>query len=87
MSMLEAFHGAGQGGHDAVVALYATRGLIVDEIYRTSGIPGLLRFAKERGSTEDIIRILPGYVTGTGLNIDEWWRAKTAQALNRYGTR
>jgi hypothetical protein len=77
------FDNTAQGGRDAGVALNATRGLIVDEIFRTSGIAGLRRFAKERGSTADILKTLPSYLPGAG-NTSDWWRAKTTEAVERY---
>jgi hypothetical protein len=80
------FDNTAPGGRDAGVALNATRGLIVDEIFRNSGIAGLRRFARERGSTADILQTLPSYLPGVANDTD-WWRAKTIQALSRYGNR
>src|SRR4051812_35597814 len=59
LSMQEVLQGAGPGGNEAVLALYATRGLIVDSVYRRSGIPGLRRFAEVSGGPAEIIKVLP----------------------------
>jgi len=71
------------GGHDATIALYATRGLIVDAIYRRSGIAGLRRFALIRASPDDIIKVLPAHINAVDGNIDRWWRAETEAATKR----
>ncbi|MDQ6768724.1 MAG: hypothetical protein M3Z54_01910 [Gemmatimonadota bacterium] len=83
VSLAEMFGGEPPGGYDAVVALYATRGLIVDSIYRRSGIEGLRRFAQIRGSPSDMIKILPSYTNVTGGDINHWWRTETEAALRR----
>ena len=83
LSMQEVLQGAGPGGNDAVLALYATRGLIVDSVYRRSGIPGLRRFAEVTGSTAEIIKVLPTYIDGIGDDVDRWWRAETEAMLRR----
>jgi len=81
--MAKVLSGDAPGGEDATTALYATSGLIVDAIYRQSGIAGLRRFARVRGAARDIIRILPGYISGAGGDIDRWWRYETERALSR----
>jgi len=83
LSLDEVFDGEPPGGHDGVVALYATRGLIVDSIYRRSGIAGLRRFAQVRGSPSEIIKILRGFVDGTVRDINQWWRAEAEAAVRR----
>jgi hypothetical protein len=81
--LTDVFDGARLGGHDATIALYATRGLIIEAIYRDSGIPGLRRFAKVAGSPADIIRTLPTYIKGMDGDISKWWRHETEAALKR----
>jgi hypothetical protein len=76
-------NGDAPGGEDATTALYATSGLIVDCVYRNSGIAGLRRFAQVRGSPDDIVKVLPEYIGGIGGNIDGWWRSETQKALER----
>lgn len=83
VSLLQMFDGEPPGGHDGTIALYATRGLIVDSIYRRSGIEGLRRFALVSGSAIDIIKSLPSYVSGISGDINQWWRAETEAALKR----
>lgn len=81
VAMAEVLSGDAPGGEDATTALYATSGLIVDSIYRQSGIAGLRRFARVRGSPNDIIKLLPDYISGTAGDIDRWWRSETAAVL------
>ncbi len=81
VTITDLFAGNPPHGHDGVVALYATRGLIIESIYRQSGIAGLRRFAEVGGSPSDIIKILPNYINGIGGDIDRWWRAQTDSAL------
>jgi hypothetical protein len=83
VTMERLFDGDPPGGHAGVVALYATRGLIVDTIYRQSGIDGLRRFAQVAGSPIDIIKILPTYINGIGGDVNRWWRAETDSAVRR----
>ncbi len=71
------------GGYNAVTALYATRGLIVDAIYRHSGIAGLQRFARLSGSPDDILKLLPQYLSHMNGSVDQWWRTETALSVNR----
>ncbi|MGH7615144.1 MAG: hypothetical protein ACREMW_14030 [Gemmatimonadales bacterium] len=85
VSMAEVLRGDAPGGEDATTALYATSGLIIDAIYRQSGIRGLRRFAQVRGSPDDIIRTLPEYITGATGNIDRWWRDETKHLLSAHG--
>lgn len=83
VSMAKVLRAEAPGGEGATSALYATSGLIVDAIYRQSGIAGLRRFAGVRGSPDDIIKTLPEYISGAAGDIDRWWRAETKDALNR----
>jgi hypothetical protein len=83
VSIGDVLNGEAPGGEDATSALYATSGLIVESIYRSSGIAGVRRFAQVRGSPNDIIRVLPDYINGIGGDIDQWWRAETEAALRR----
>lgn len=83
VSMAEVLNGDAPGGQDATNALYTTSGLIVNSIYRQSGIAGLRRFAQVRGSPDDIIKVLPNYINGIGGNINQWWRAETEATLKR----
>ncbi|HJQ54948.1 MAG TPA: hypothetical protein VJ825_14005, partial [Gemmatimonadaceae bacterium] len=83
VSMLEVLQGGGGDGQDAVLAVYGTRALIVDSIYRNSGIAGLKRFAKVSGSLADLIATLPSYIPGMGADPNQWWRSATAAAVKR----
>ncbi len=83
VSMAQVLNGEAPGGEDATTALYATSGLIVDAIYRRSGIPGLRRFGQLRGEPNDIIKALPQYIDGAGGDINQWWRSETEAALRR----
>jgi hypothetical protein len=83
VSMADVLSGDAPGGEDATSALYATSGLIVDAIYHQSGIVGLRRFARVRGSANDIIKVLPDYISGAAGDIDRWWRHQTEDALSR----
>lgn len=69
-------------GVDASTVLYATRGLIVDSIYRQSGIPGLRRFALVSGTDDQLIAALPSYISEIGTDINQWWRTQ-ATLLSR----
>ena len=83
LSLKEVLQGVAPGGHEAVLALYATRGLIVDSIYRRSGIPGLRRFAQVSGPATEIVQVLPTYIDGIGDDVNRWWRAETEAMLKR----
>lgn len=83
VSMADVLNANAPGGEDATSALYATSGLIVDAIYRQSGIAGLRRFARVRGSPTDIVKALPDYISGAAGDIDRWWRDETEHALHR----
>lgn len=83
VSLVQMLNGDAPGGEDATTALYATSGLIVDSVYRNSGIAGLRRFAEVRGSPDDIIKVLPEYIHGIGSDVDGWWRSETREALAR----
>lgn len=83
ISMLDVLQGGGGDDHDAVVALYGTRALIADSIYRSSGIPGLKRFAQVTGRPADLIAALPSYIAGMGTDSNLWWRSETAAAVKR----
>lgn len=83
VSLVQVLNGDAPGGEDATAALYATSGLIVDSVFRESGIAGLRRFAQVRGSPDDIVKLLPEFIHGTGGNVDRWWRSETQRALGR----
>jgi hypothetical protein len=83
ISMLDVLQGGGGEDHEAVVALYGTRALIADSIYRSSGIPGLKRFAQVTGAPADLIATLPSYIAGMGADPNLWWRSETAAAVKR----
>ena len=83
VSMLDVLQGHGGEGHDAVAAFYGTRALIADSIYRSTGIPGLKRFAQVSGPPADLIATLPGYIAGMGADPNLWWRSETAAAVKR----
>ena len=82
VSMLTVFGDEAPGGQSAINALYASRALIIDSIFRHSGITGVLAFGNIAGSPEDLIKALPRFVP-IGPNIDEWWRAETERAARR----
>jgi hypothetical protein len=81
-TMLDVLQGAAQGP-DARAAFYGTRALIIDSIYRSSGIPGLKRFAQVTGAPADLIAKLPAYVAEMGVDPNLWWRTATAAAVKR----
>jgi len=83
VSMLDVLQGRGGEDHDAVAAFYGTRALIADSIYRSSGIPGLKRFAQVTGAPADLIATLPNYIAGMGDDPNLWWRSETAAAVKR----
>jgi hypothetical protein len=83
VSITDIFSGTAPGGYDGVVALYATRGLIVDAIYRRSGIQGLRRFALLPGSAKDLLKILPDYLGSSAQDMNQWWRGETELAYRR----
>jgi hypothetical protein len=84
VTMRQVLDGDAPSGEAATTALYATSGLIVEAIYQRSGIPGLRRFATVRGSPENVIAVLPQYVSDLKpANVDGWWRTETEAAINR----
>jgi hypothetical protein len=83
ISLLELLQGGGGDGHDAVIAAYATRALIIDSIYRNSGIAGLRQFGKVPGRLADVIKTLPSYIKGMNQDVSQWWREETDRALRR----
>ena len=83
-TMLDVLQGKGGGeGQDAVVAVYGTRALIADSIYRSSGIGGLKRFAQVTGPLPDLIAVLSSYIAGMGVDPNLWWRSATDAAVKR----
>jgi hypothetical protein len=87
VSLLDLFQGRGGEDHEAVAASYGTRALIADSIYRSSGIPGLTRFAQVTGTPAELIATLPSYIAGMGADPNLWWRAETAAAVKRTAPR
>jgi hypothetical protein len=83
ISLLQLLQGEGGEGHDTVIALYATRALIIDSIYRNSGIAGLRQFGKVSGRPADVIKALPTYIGGMNQDVSQWWREETDRALKR----
>lgn len=83
VSMAQVLNNMAPGGEDATTALYATSGLIIEAVYRHSGISGLRRFGQLRGEPNDIIKALPQYINETGDDVDQWWKSETAAALRR----
>jgi hypothetical protein len=83
ISMLDVLQGAGGVSQETRAAFYGTRALIVDSIYRSSGVPGLKRFAKVTGAPADLIATLPSYIAGMGADPNQWWRSETAAAVKR----
>lgn len=82
ISLLDLLQGRGEG-EGAVAAFYGTRALIADSIYRSSGIPGLKRFAQVTGAVPDLIAALPNYIAGMGADPNLWWRSATDAAVRR----
>jgi hypothetical protein len=82
VSLMEVLQGRAQT-LDEGVALNATRGLIVDSIYRSSGMAGLKEFARTAGRDTELINTLPKYIKGMGENPDKWWREETERANAR----
>jgi hypothetical protein len=83
ISLLDVLQGRGGDDNDAVAAFYGTRALIADSIYRSSGIPGLKRFAQVTGAPADLIAKLPDYIAGMGADPDLWWRSATTAVVKR----
>jgi hypothetical protein len=84
VTLAEVLNGNAPGGEDATSALYASSGLIIDSIYRRFGIVGLRRFVTVRGSPEDVIAVLPEYVSNwSARGADSWWRNETSIVVNR----
>lgn len=79
LTLYEFLGGSAPGGHESTVALYATRGLVAESIYRSQGIAGLRAFSQLMGSSAEVIRRLPEFVDGIagagGINgdLDRWW--------------
>ena len=82
VSLTELLQGKAQS-LDEGVAWNATRGLIVDSIYRSSGIAGLKEFARTPGRDTDLIKALPKYIKGMDENPDKWWREETERTSAR----
>ncbi|MEO7962738.1 MAG: hypothetical protein ABIT38_02380 [Gemmatimonadaceae bacterium] len=74
--------GEAPGGHDATIALYATRGLIADAIFQRQGVQGLRKFANEEGAPIDILKVLPKYIDGIDADSDRWWHSEVANRRN-----
>jgi hypothetical protein len=84
VTLAEALNGDAPGGEDGTTALYASSGLIIDSIYRRFGVAGIRRFAKVTGTPEDIIKVLPDYVSNwDSRGADAWWRSEAERALHR----
>ncbi|HEX6628351.1 MAG TPA: hypothetical protein VF105_10360 [Gemmatimonadaceae bacterium] len=83
ISMLEVLEGAGGVSQENRAAFYGTRALIVDSIYRASGIAGLKRFAKVSGRPADVLATLPSYIAGMGQDSNLWWKQETERANAR----
>jgi hypothetical protein len=83
VSLTQVLQGGGGEGQDAVLALYATRGLIVDSIYRSSGIAGLREFGKLGGPPAEVIKALPEYIKGMDQDPNRWWKQETERANAR----
>ena len=86
ISMLEVLQGVGGVNQDNRAAFYGTRALIADSIYRSSGIPGLKRFARLTGAPADLIAALPSYIAGMSADPNLWWRSETDAAVKRNAT-
>lgn len=82
VSLMELLQGRAQS-IDEGVALNATRGLIVDSIYRSHGIAGVKEFARTAGRDTELIKTLPKYIKGMDKNPDKWWREETERANAR----
>lgn len=80
VSLDQVLQGGGGEGQDAVMAIYGTRGLIVDSIYRSSGIAGLREFGKIAGPPTELIKELPKYIKGMDPDPNQWWKQETEKA-------
>ncbi len=61
----------------------ATGALVVDTIYRRTGIPGLRAFALTRGNPDVMIAALPGLLglaASEPQTLDNWWRSEAERA-------
>ena len=76
---------SGAGTEMAHAAFYGTSALIVDSVYRRSGIVGLKRFAQVAAPLPDLIASLPNYVADMGSDPNAWWRTATDAAVKRSG--
>jgi len=75
--------GEAPGGASVTAALYATNGLIIDAIYRRSGMAGLRRFAMLHGEPASLVARLSEFVGPIGPDVNAWWRAEAAAAARR----
>jgi len=82
VSLSDLLVGTPPDGHAGVLALYATRGLIIDSIYRHSGIEGVKQFGRVEASEEEMVKLVPSLVGANGQGINEWWRAETQRAVS-----
>jgi len=63
-------------------AFYATGALVVDSVYRLTGIAGLRALAQLNGDPKSLLAALPGQLRLSGPDeaaLDRWWRAKAAR--------
>lgn len=82
VSVSDLLDGTPPDGRAGVLALYATRGLIVDSIYRHYGIEGVKRLGRVEASGEEMVKLLPNLVRANGQDINQWWRSETQRAVN-----
>jgi hypothetical protein len=71
------------GGASATAALYATVGLIVEAIYRRSGVAGVRHFAELAGESTLLLARVPEFVGAVGPDLSAWWRSEAAAAARR----
>jgi len=83
ISLMDVLGGEAPGGASATAALYATNGLIIDAIYRRSGMAGLRRFAMLHGEPASLVARLSEFVGPIGPDVNAWWRAEAAAAARR----
>jgi hypothetical protein len=83
-SLVDAMNEDLPGGEDATTARYASDALIIDSIYRRFGVDGIRRFAAVKGNADDVIKVLPEYVSNwDSRGADAWWRSEAERALHR----
>ena len=80
VTLSEVLTGIAPGGSVASDAMYTSSAIIVQAIYRRSGIAGLRRFAAVSGGPDKVLQRVPEFLgLGGDQTLDDWWRAETAE--------